>query len=115
MPNPPNGLNCAKLSRDILRRFDCPAFPLLPSRPGQPKRLAREHLHGYRLFFPSALTLAHLARAAAASLALTAGLLRRSFFLGGLGVALVPFNFANRIFRARARALISLRLWAAVM
>jgi len=56
---------------------------------------------GYSLFFPSALTLAHLALAAALSLALVAGLLRRSFFL------------AQRIFRALARAFISLRRWAA--
>ena len=46
-PISPNGLNCAKLSRDFFRRFDCPAFPLLPSKTGQPKRLARVHLHGY--------------------------------------------------------------------
>jgi len=35
----------------------------------------------YRVVFPSALALAHLAFAAAASLARTSGLLRRSFFL----------------------------------
>jgi hypothetical protein len=33
----------------------------------------------YKVFFPAALTLAHLALAAAANLALTEGLLRRSF------------------------------------
>jgi hypothetical protein len=33
----------------------------------------------HKVVFPSALTLAHLALATAASLALTAGLLRRSF------------------------------------
>jgi hypothetical protein len=82
--------------------------------------------------------------AAAASLALTAGLLRRSF-LAGLGVADVPLTFAHRalpaalmaalpaalirllpflgirfalaqrIFRALAKAFMSLRLWAADM
>ena len=57
----------------------------------------------YNAFFLSALTFAHLALAAALSLALTAGLLRRSFFL------------AQRIFRALARAFISLRRWAADM
>jgi hypothetical protein len=64
----------------------------------------------HNLVFPSALTLAHLALAAAASLALTAGLLRRSFLAG-----LAAFAFAHRIFRALARALISFRLWAADM
>jgi hypothetical protein len=44
--------------------------------------------------------------AAAESLALTAGLLRRSFFLAAL-------NLAQRIFRAFARAFTSLRRWAA--
>ena len=60
----------------------------------------------YSVVFPSALTLAHLALAAALSLALTAGLLRRSFFLAAL-------TFAQRIFRALARAFTSLRRWAA--
>jgi hypothetical protein len=64
----------------------------------------------HSLLFPSALTFAHLALAAAASLALTAGLLRRSFLAG-----LVAFNLAERIFRALTKALMSLRLWAAVM
>ena|ERR1017187_2739642 len=99
----------------------------------------------YSVFFPSALAFAHLALAAAASFALVAGLLRRSF-LAGLGVAVVPFCLAHlalaaaeiaalpallirllpfafplpfilakRILRAFARALISLRLWEAVM
>jgi len=39
----------------------------------------------YNDFFPAALAFLHLARAAAASLALVAGLLRRSFFLAGMG------------------------------
>ena len=69
----------------------------------------------YKVVFPSALTLAHLALAAAASLALVAGLLRRSFLLAGLSVAFAPFKPAKRTFRALARALISLRLWAGVM
>ena len=91
----------------------------------------------HNLLFPSALTLAHLDRAAAASLALTAGLLRRSFFLAAFTLtqrALAPaamaalpaalnrrlpflaaFALAQRIFRALARALISLRRWAADM
>ncbi len=96
----------------------------------------RPALHHYKVFCPSALTFAHLALAAAASLALTAGLLRRSFFLAAVNfahLALVPamiaalpaalnrllpflagldltFDFAQRIFLALARALTSLRL-----
>ena len=62
----------------------------------------------YKVVFPSALTVTHLALAAAASLALTAGLLRRSRFW-------VPFALAQRIFRAFASAFTSLRLWAADM
>jgi hypothetical protein len=46
-------------------------------------------------------------------LALTAGLLRQSFFL--VGLVLVPFALAQRIFRALARAFMSLRLWVADM
>jgi len=49
----------------------------------------------YKVVFPSALTLAHLALAAAASLALTAGLLRRSFFLATFGVAVSPLALAH--------------------
>ena len=45
----------------------------------------------YNVFFPSAFTFAHLALAAAASLALTAGLLRRSLFLAAFGFAAVLF------------------------
>jgi len=45
----------------------------------------------YKVFFPSALTFAHLALAAAESLALTAGLLRRSFFLAALTFAHLAF------------------------
>ena len=73
-----------------------------------------ETMINHNPFFPLALTLAHLALAVAASLALTAGLERRSF-LAGLGVDFWAFNLADRIFRALARALISLRRWAAVM
>ena len=98
----------------------------------------------HSVFLPSALAFAHLSLAAAESLALTAGLLRQSF-LAGLGVAGVPFTFAHlalpsalmaalpaalirllpflgipfalaqRIFRALARAFMSLRRWAADM
>jgi hypothetical protein len=49
---------------------------------------------GYSLVLPSALAFAHLALAAAESLALTAGLPRQSF-LAGLGVADVPLTFAH--------------------
>jgi hypothetical protein len=58
----------------------------------------------YRLVFPVALTFAHLARAAAASLALTVGLLRRSFFLATLSVAVVPFTLAHLAFAAALMA-----------
>ena len=51
------------------------------------------------LFFPAALAFFHLARAAATSLALTAGLLRRSFFLAGLrGIVPVPLILAHLAF-----------------
>jgi hypothetical protein len=63
----------------------------------------------YNVVFPSALALAHLALAAAESLALTAGLLRQSF-LAGLGVVFLAFTPAQRIFRALAKAFMSLRL-----
>ena len=56
------------------------------------------HSKPYSLVFPAALTLAHLARAAAASLALTAGLLRRSFFLAAFGAAVVPLILAHLAF-----------------
>ena len=52
----------------------------------------------YRLVFPAALTFAHLARAADASLALTAGLLRRSAFSAVFAVTFVPFTLAHRAF-----------------
>jgi len=98
----------------------------------------------HSLVFPSALAFAHLALVAAESLALTSGVLRQSF-LAGLGVADVPLTFAHlalpaalmaalpaalirllpflgipfavahRIFRALAKAFMSLRLWAADM
>ena len=69
----------------------------------------------YSLVFPSALAFAHLALAAADSLALTAGLLRQSF-LAGLDLAF-PFAFAlaHRIFRALPKAFMSLRRWTADM
>lgn len=54
---------------------------------------ANSELH--KVVFPSARTLAHLALAAAASLALTAGLLRRSFFLAAFGVAVSPLTSAH--------------------
>ena len=78
-------------------------------------REVRGYPNVYSVVFPAALTLAHLARAAAASLALTAGLLRRSRFLVAFGVAALPFALAHRIFRAFARAFMSLRRWAADM
>ena len=49
----------------------------------------------YKVVFPSAHTPAHLALAAAASLALTAGLLRRSFFWATFGVAVSPLALAH--------------------
>jgi hypothetical protein len=88
----------------------------------------------HNVFFPSARTFAHLAFAAALSLALTAGLLRRSLLAGlaafalahlalpaarmaalpAAPIRLLPFlaalNLAERIFRALARAFMSLRL-----
>ena len=93
----------------------------------------------YSPFFPSARTFAHLALAAAESLALTSGLLRQSFFLVfGVAVApltlahlavaaaaiaalpaalkrllpffAIPFLLAHRIFRALAKAFINFRL-----
>ena len=54
-------------------------FTHIAVRTGQIERCQRSPI--YSVVFPSALALAHLALAAAASLALTAGLLRRSFFL----------------------------------
>jgi hypothetical protein len=44
----------------------------------------------YKVFLPAAFTFAHLALAAAASLALVAGLLRRSFFMAGLELDFAP-------------------------
>jgi hypothetical protein len=52
----------------------------------------------YNPFFPAAFTLAQRARAAAASLALTAGLLRRSFFLAAFGVASLRFTRTHLAF-----------------
>ena len=69
----------------------------------------------YSFVFPSAFALAHLALAAAESLALIAGLLRQSFFFAGLAAACWAFALAQRIFRAFARAFTSLRRWAADM
>ena len=65
--------------------------------------------------FPSARTLDHLAFAAATCLALTSGLLRRSFLLAGFASAPAAFALAQRIFLALAKAFISFRLWAADM
>ena len=65
-------------------------------------------LSTYNVFFPSARTFAHLALPAALMAALPAALIRLFPFLAA-------FNLAERIFRALARALMSLRLWAAVM
>ena len=53
---------------------------------------------GHSVFFPSAFAFAHRALAAAASLALTAGLLRRSFFLAAFGAAVVPLILAHLAF-----------------
>jgi len=77
-------------------------------------RLIQPFLSGipHSVFLPSALAFAHLSLAAAESLALTAGLLRQSFLKG---FALVPFALAQRIFRALARAFMSLRRWAVDM
>ncbi len=58
----------------------------------------------YNVFFPSPFTFAHLALAAAASLALTAGLLRRSFFLATFDVTAVPFTLAHLAFVAAMMA-----------
>ena len=58
----------------------------------------------YNVFFPSPFTFAHLALAAAASLALTAGLLRRSFFLVTFDVTAVPFTLAHLAFVAAMMA-----------
>jgi hypothetical protein len=59
----------------------------------QVRRVLGRALHSAR--FPAAFALAHLARAAAASLALTAGLLRRSLFLVGFCVVALPFTLAH--------------------
>ena len=51
----------------------------------------------YNIFFPAALAFLHLARAAAASFALVAGLLRRSlFFAGSEAAGAVPLILAHR-------------------
>ena len=63
----------------------------------------------YYPFFPSAFTLAHLAFVPAIMAALPAALNRLLPFLARFDA------FAQRIFRALAKALMSLRLWAAVM
>jgi hypothetical protein len=52
-------------------------------------------LVGYIPFFPAAFTFAHLALAASASLALSAGLWRRSFYLAALPVAFLPFILSH--------------------
>jgi hypothetical protein len=58
----------------------------------------RRYIEPYSLVCPAALALAHLARAAAASLALTAGLLRRSPFFAGFGVTVAPLSLAHLAF-----------------
>jgi hypothetical protein len=58
----------------------------------------------YSVFFPSAFAFAHLALAAAASLALTPGLLRRSFFLTVFGVVVAPLTRAHLAFVAAIMA-----------
>jgi hypothetical protein len=67
----------------------------------------------YSVVFPAALAFFHLARAAAASLALTAGLLRRSLFLAGLEANVVaPFiraHLARCAAPIRARAAADMR------
>jgi hypothetical protein len=55
-------------------------------------------LPSYSVDFPAAFTLAHLARAISASLAFTAGLIRRSAFLAAFGVARFPFALAHLAF-----------------
>ena len=69
-----------------------------PKKVGKTRRVA--HGRGGAVFIltvlcPAALALAHLARAAAASFALTAGLLRRSLFLGASGAASPAFILAH--------------------
>ncbi len=58
------------------------------------------HALGYSAFLPAALTLAHLALAISASLAFTAGLIRRSAFLMALGEETGPLTFAHLAFAA---------------
>ena len=80
-------------------RLDAPTVlfvPVLRQRQSLPQR--------YNVFFPSAFTLAHLALAIAASLALTAGLIRRSAFLPVFGVARVPLTLAHLAFVAAIMA-----------
>ena len=57
----------------------------------------------YNVFFPAALAFAHLALAAAASLARVAGLLRLSFFLAAFDLGL-PLILAQRALAAAAIA-----------
>jgi hypothetical protein len=64
-------------------------------------------LRPHSAFLPAALTFAHLSLAAATSLALVAGLLRRSFFLDGLALA-IPFPF-TRAHLARCAGAIAAR------
>jgi hypothetical protein len=57
----------------------------------------------YSVVFPAALAFFHLARAAAASFALVAGLLRRSFFLADVGAdGPAPLILAHRALAAAA-------------
>ena len=76
--------------------------PVWESRPGSSRTSGwpAEWPEPYNLVFPAALALAHLVRAAAASLALTAGLLRRSAFLAAFGVTVAPLTLAHLAFVA---------------
>jgi hypothetical protein len=73
-----------------------------------PVLLQRRNLpQSYNVFFPAALAFAHLALAIAASLALTAGLVRRSAFLAAFGagpLTLAHLALAPAAIRARAAA-----------
>ncbi len=84
-----------RIHRDI--KFIAPLISPAP-------RLQLPMNRAYRLVFPAALTFAHLARAAAASLALTAGLLRRSRFFRVFGAIAVSFTLAHLAFAAALMA-----------
>ena len=84
-----------RIHRDI--KFIAPLISLAA-------RLQPPMNRAYRLVLPAALTFAHRARAAAASLALTAGLLRRSRFFRVFGAIVVPFTLAHLAFAAALMA-----------